>query len=110
MVSVAEATDIVFTNLFKINQESINLSEAVGRVLGESIYADRDFPPFNRVAMDGLAISFQEWANGTKEFTIEATHAAGQPSIALKTRQHAIEVMTGAILPTGTDTVIRYED
>jgi molybdopterin molybdotransferase len=110
MVSVAEATDIVFSNLFKTSRESVNLTDSIGRVLGEAVYADRDFPPFNRVAMDGLAINFQEWMNGTKEFTIETTHAAGQPSIKLKNKQHAIEVMTGSILPTGTDTVIRYED
>jgi molybdopterin molybdotransferase len=110
MVSVTEASDIVFSNLFKTTREFVNLIDAVGRVLGEAVFADRDFPPFDRVAMDGLAINFQEWTNGVKEFPIEATHAAGQPVMALKNRRHAIEVMTGAILPTGTDTVIRYED
>jgi molybdopterin molybdotransferase len=68
MVSVAEASEIVFSNLFKGNAEPVNLTHAIGRVLAEAVYADRVFPPFNRVAMDGVAISFNEWSKGTTVF------------------------------------------
>lgn len=110
MVSVAEASDIVFSNLFQPLTEKVTIQQAAGRVLGEVIKADRDFPPFNRVAMDGVAIAFESWTSGQREFITEGIQAAGQPPKTLSDKQQAFEVMTGAMLPAGTDTVIRYED
>lgn len=110
MVSVQEASDIVFSNLYVPSAEVVPLQMAVGRVLAEKILADRDFPPFDRVAMDGIAISFETWGSGRKEFLIEDIQAAGEPVKKLKDLQNCLEVMTGAVLPEGTDTVIRYED
>lgn len=110
MVSVAEASDIVFSNLFQPGIETVTIHQAAGRVLAEVIKADRDFPPFNRVAMDGIAIAFESWNSGQREFTLEGVQAAGQPQRSLSHKQNALEAMTGAILPVGTDTVVRYED
>ena len=72
MVSVMEASTVVWASLFKTRPESVQIEEAVGRVLAERIVADRDFPPFNRVAMDGIAIHYASWKLGRKEFLIEA--------------------------------------
>ena len=110
MVSVAEAAGIIFSNLYKPNKEVVTLDKALNRVLAENIVADRDFPPFDRVSMDGIAIQFREWKNGRKEFAMEATQAAGDPQKTLNRTENCIEVMTGAMLPANTDTVIRYED
>jgi molybdopterin molybdotransferase len=110
MVSVQEASDIVLSNLYVPSAEVVPLTMAVGRVLAEKIMADRDFPPFDRVAMDGIAISFETWGSGRKEFLIEDVQAAGEPVKKLRDLQNCLEVMTGAVLPEGTDTVIRYED
>ena len=60
--------------------------------------------------MDGIAIGFRAWESGKREFFIEDTQAAGEPQKSLKNPIHCLEVMTGAVLPNGTDTVIRYED
>lgn len=110
MVSVAEAADIIFSNLYKASVESVSLQESVNRVLGEKVTADRDFPPFDRVSMDGIAIQFEEFKNGRKEFPIEFTQAAGDPQKRLGNPHRCVEVMTGAVLPNDTDAVIRYED
>jgi molybdopterin molybdotransferase len=110
MVSVAEAAGIIFSNLYKPNVEVVTLNEALSRVLAEDIRADRDFPPFDRVSMDGIAIQFQEWKGGRREFAMEATQAAGDPQKTLNQTENCMEVMTGAMLPANTDTVIRYED
>jgi molybdopterin molybdotransferase len=88
----------------------VDLSLAIGRVLAETILADRDFPPFNRASMDGIAISFESFQNGKREFVIEGIQAAGEPVSMLKNTSDAIEIMTGAMLPQNADTVIRYED
>lgn len=110
MVTVEEATHVVLSHLFKPTVTKVDLNDAAGRVLAEAVKADRDFPPFNRVSMDGIAIWYDEWKNGKREFYIEETQGAGQPQKSLKDVQNCMEVMTGAILPEGTDTVIRYED
>ncbi len=110
MISVKEATQIVLENALSLPDETVPLHQAVGRVLRETLEADRDFPPFDRVSMDGIAIHFEAFANGQRRFFIEKTQAAGAPQLALARTENCIEVMTGAMLPQGTDTVIRYED
>jgi len=110
MVSVKEASDIIFSNLYKPGLDTVPLQATVGRVLGEKISADRDFPPFDRVSMDGIAIQFQKFKSGQKDFQVEFTQAAGDPRKKLQSPDNCVEVMTGAVLPEDTDTVIRYED
>jgi molybdopterin molybdotransferase len=46
---------------------------------------------------------------GQRRFRIQATQAAGAPALRLKHGENAIEVMTGAILPSGSDCVIPVE-
>ena len=110
MISVQEATSIILSHLFKAKTEAVELTNAVGRILGEPVFADRDFPPFNRVSMDGIAISAKAFQNGRSEFAIESTQAAGMPQLKLNSSEACVEVMTGAMLPEGTDAVVRYED
>jgi molybdopterin molybdotransferase len=110
MISVKEATEAIFAHLSPIKIIASPLDGAVGKVLAEGIKADRDLPPFDRVTMDGIAVRFEEWERGRRDFLIEKIVAAGTPQAILGVSSNAIEVMTGALLPQGTDTVIRYED
>jgi molybdopterin molybdotransferase len=89
---------------------SRKLEDCIGAYLAEDLIADRDFPPFDRVTMDGIAILYSTFETEQRTFTIEATAAAGMPQLTLKDAENCIEVMTGAIMPEGVDTVIRYED
>jgi molybdopterin molybdotransferase len=86
------------------------LEQCVGAYLAEDLLADRDFPPFDRVTMDGIAISYPAFEKGQRTFKIAAIAPAGTPQITLEDSDNCIEVMTGAIMPIGVDTVIRYED
>ena len=110
MVTVAEAEHIISANLFKPKVETTPIEEAANRVLAETIFADRDFPPFDRVAMDGIAIAFDSWKKGSREFKVSFTQAAGDHQKSLDSPTLSAEVMTGAMLPKNTDTVVRYED
>ncbi len=110
MVSVAEATRLIEEQIYRPALERIKIEESEGRVLAETIKADRDFPPFDRVAMDGIAISYKAIEEGWEGFRVEGLQPAGQPRLTLKNDKNCIEVMTGAMLPIGCDTVIRYED
>ncbi|GFD78664.1 molybdopterin molybdenumtransferase MoeA [Tenacibaculum sp. KUL118] len=110
MITVEEAKHIVLENTQDFGIEEIPFLEAVGRVLKEDIVTDRDFPPFNRVAMDGIAINHRFFEHGVRDFKIEGVQAAGSPQQTLDNAANCYEVMTGAVLPNNTDTVIRYED
>ncbi|KAA9346092.1 molybdopterin molybdotransferase MoeA [Adhaeribacter soli] len=110
MVKVAEAEAIIQGQCRDFGAEIIPFDQALGRVLAEDLQADRDFPPFNRVTMDGIAIQFQAFEKGNRSFKIKATQAAGEPAKELQEEADCIEIMTGAVLPQTTDTVIRYED
>ena len=110
MISIEEATKIVLDHSKSYGEEMVPLSEATGRILRQDIHADRDFPPFTRVTMDGIAIRYNAYANGLRKFLIEGMQAAGTPQRTLLNPEGCLEVMTGAILPENTDTVIRYED
>ena len=110
MVTVNEASAIISQNLFLSRDIETDLEKAVGKVLAESVKADRDLPPFNRVSMDGIAIQFAEWLKGRRVFDIQDTQAAGEEQKTLSDPARCVEVMTGAVLPAGCDVVIRYED
>jgi molybdopterin molybdotransferase len=110
MVTVQDTTACILQALYTPRIESIPLGQARGRVLAERITADRDLPPFDRATMDGIALAYQAWRDGQRTFIVEGTQAAGMPAQVLDDATHAFEVMTGAVLPRGTDTVVRYED
>ena len=109
MISVAEAFEIILKEKRDFGTELIPFEEAQGRILSQDILADRDFPPFDRVTMDGIAIQYESFENGNRTFKIQATQSAGQTPIELTDNNDCIEIMTGAVLPLNTDTVIRYE-
>ena len=110
MITVKKAREIVFGTARSFGIESVSLMESMGRTLQEPLIADRDFPPFNRVTMDGIAIRFSDFSTGTRQFKITGVGAAGQPQGILTDPNTCLEIMTGAILPKGSDTIIRYED
>ena len=110
MTTVEQAEKIILAETKDYGTESIYFENALGRVLAEDLKADRDLPPYNRVTMDGIAISFAAYENGTRSFKIIATQAAGDTSFEINHPSECIEIMTGAALPATTDTVIRYED
>lgn len=110
MVTVAEAFKIVQSIAHRPQVVEMNALLSTGRVLAEPIRADSDFPPFNRVSMDGIAILSDAFKHSGQKFFIEAVQAAGSPPSVLKDRNNCIEVMTGAVLPGNTNAVIRYED
>ncbi len=110
MISVPQADTIIREHALPFPNTLLPLDEAIGRVLREDIHADRDMPPYDRVAMDGIALRHQAYASGRRTFHITGVAAAGAPQLHLSKDEHCIEVMTGAMLPTGADTVIRYED
>lgn len=110
MISVENALATILKNTQDFGTEKTSFLKSLGRVLKEAIVADRDFPPFNRVAMDGICIDKTYFDNGQQSFTIENIQPAGSEQLTLQNPENCIEVMTGAVLPKNANAVIRYED
>ncbi len=112
MISVKEAEKLILSTVSP-NRETIilDIEDLSDEVIAQQVLADRDYPPYHRVAMDGIAISFRSWENGARRFKIEGCQRAGSLQMVLKdVFKGCIEVMTGAVLPVNCDTVIKYED
>lgn len=110
MITVEEALQLIKDQTTNYGTEEIELKHSIGRVLQETIVADRDFPPYDRVTMDGIAFQFDAFENGRMTFEIEGVAAAGAAQFTLSNPDNCLEVMTGSILPLEADVVVRYED
>ncbi|KPM48358.1 molybdopterin molybdotransferase MoeA [Jiulongibacter sediminis] len=109
-ISVKQATELILNETRDFGVEPVPFWGSVGRVLAEDICADRDFPPFNRVTMDGFAFRAEDYVSGCRTFNILGTQYAGEAAVRLNQKETAVEVMTGTPLPEGADSVIRVED
>jgi molybdopterin molybdotransferase len=111
MLTPQAAEKLILEAIPLLHREDCGISEAHGRVLRGDLRADRDLPPFDRVTMDGFAVSSAALARGVRRFRVEATQAAGMRPFTLGAKGGGcIEVMTGAVLPEGADCVVPYED
>jgi molybdopterin molybdotransferase len=109
VLSPAQADELIGRHLTCLPIESLPLAQCAGAILRENIYAERDQPPFDRVAMDGIALDSNSIQHGNRRLHIQATQAAGDPPLALAAPNDCIEVMTGAVVPSGCDSVVPVE-
>ncbi|KAA2244495.1 molybdopterin molybdotransferase MoeA [Chitinophaga agrisoli] len=107
---VSTAYAAVMNTVRDFGAEEAPFTAAAGRILREPVLADRPFPPYDRVMMDGIAINYREsYAKGQTIFGVEDMQAAGMARKQLGNMANCLEVMTGAVLPELTDTVVPYE-
>lgn len=110
MLTYTEAEKIISSLAHSFGQEKVLLDDALGRVVAEAVYADRDYPPFNRAAMDGYAIRREDFLKGVKIYRIIETVFAGTASDKLLAAGECFKIMTGASVPLSADCIVRKED
>ncbi|MXV49755.1 molybdopterin molybdenumtransferase MoeA [Pedobacter sp. HMF7647] len=110
MITYQEALQIILSHARSFGDETVLLENADGRVLAEDIFADRDYPPFNRSTVDGYAINIEEWRAGLKNYRIAETIFAGNVSEVALASGQCYKIMTGASVPKSASAVIRRED
>lgn len=110
MITVGQADIIIGAQVRNYGVEKVPYELALGRVLAEDLFADRDLPPFNRSTVDGIAIDFEAYKHGNHAFKIKGIQGAGEPPIAIESKDECIEIMTGGVLDKTVNAVIRYED
>lgn len=111
MISVEEAQKRILSRAKSIGTERISIHDALGRSLAEDLFADRDYPPFNRSMMDGYALRSSDFnTQKIKAFPVLETVQAGATAQQFIEAGNCIKIMTGAPVPKELDVVIRVED
>jgi len=114
VLSVEEALERILATVHVLEPERVGLLEAAGRVLAESVTADRDIPPLTNSAMDGYAVrgadAEQAGEHAPVRLRVVGEVAAGHVSEVEVAPGTTVRIMTGAPVPAGADTVVRFED
>lgn len=106
MIHPDEALNLIQGLIVPKNVQNIAIQDALGLILAEDLRADRDFPPFNRAMMDGIAIKNIL----SIKWRVESIAYAGEEQKILKDPDAAIEIMTGAPVPIDCSSIIKIED
>lgn len=114
-VSVPEAVKLLEDAVKEIpEREEVQLSESEGRILAEDLEAKTDQPPFPRSPLDGFAIRAKDSRGASKEWPVrlrvQEKIFAGETAKGSVGEGEAVQLMTGAPVPEGADTVIRQEN
>lgn len=113
MLSFEQALAIVRDKVGAANPrppaETLALGDALRRVLGEDVAADRDYPPFHRSTRDGFAVASFALANLPATLERIGEIAAGGHFEGRIAAGQCVQIMTGAPLPEGADAVVMIE-
>jgi len=110
-ISVDEAHKTITHKISPIHKsENLDLRSCLNRYLAKDIYSPIDVPSHINSAMDGYAISGDDLPiKNEQSYPIKGVAYAGRPSSDTHKAGHVMRIMTGAVMPEGTDTVIMQE-
>lgn len=110
---VAQVAALIVQRLKPLPSESIELSQAAGRVLSEEVLARAAVPGFDRAAMDGYAVRAEETFGADSyaplELIVIGESLPARPFPDTVRAGQAVRIMTGAPLPAGADAVVQAE-
>ncbi|MEE2762681.1 MAG: molybdopterin-binding protein [Pseudomonadota bacterium] len=109
---VPEALDRLRSRLHPVVgvDTAVPLREANGRILASDVVAPRAHPPSSNSAVDGYALAGPVTDVPCALPLVDGRSAAGEPYTGEVPAGHAIRILTGAVMPAGTDTVVLEED
>ena len=109
MIGFSQAQELVRSQCPPLGAEMTTVAEAMDRVLARDLTSPVDLPPFDNSAMDGFALScLGSRIEVGMEFEVGGEQAAGD-GLAQADGERAWEIMTGARLPHGLDSVVPVE-
>ena len=90
--------------------EKVAIRSALGRILLDAVISPLDVPAHDNSAMDGYAINSRDIpTQGLAELKVIGTALAGAPFDGELQPGTAVRIMTGAVMPKGSDTVVMQE-
>lgn len=106
MITFDEGLELIKRFAMPLGTERVDLFRALKRTLAEDVFSDISMPPFNKSAMDGYACRKSDIKNRLQ--VIEEIPAGSIPTKTIGENQCA-RIMTGAMVPEGSDLVIMKE-
>ncbi|MCD6453410.1 MAG: molybdopterin molybdotransferase MoeA, partial [Dehalococcoidales bacterium] len=114
MISVEQALDRILGYIRVLDSDEVPILDCLGQVLAEEVSATFNIPPRDNSAMDGYAVRSQDTQGASRQsprrLRVLGTAAAGAVSDYALLPGTAVRIMTGAFLPQGADSVVRFED
>lgn len=111
--SVEEVLDLI--NSFKKDQanEAVGIMDSLGRTLGEDILAPLSLPPYNRSAVDGFCVNWEDVSGASETLpvflkVVDNIEMGQAPSKILSSNE-TMAIATGGMLPSGADAVVMVE-
>src|SRR5215218_5976669 len=90
--------------------ERVHVRAAAGRVLAVDVISPLDVPAHDNSAMDGYAVRFSDLkSDGEVTLSVAGTAFAGVPFTGKVATGSCIRIMTGAVVPAETDTIVMQE-
>ena len=90
--------------------EQVTVWEALGRVLAQDLVSPISVPPHDNSAMDGYAFDGAQLVAGQPlTLRVVGTALAGKAWNGPVAAGECVKIMTGAVMPTGLDTVVPQE-
>jgi molybdopterin molybdotransferase len=89
--------------------ETLSIRACLGRVISNDILSPANVPNYDNSAMDGYAFHADSLSVADKGLTVIGTVLAGQAFEGTVNKGECVRIMTGAMLPNGTDTVVMQE-
>lgn len=111
-IKVGDAVKKILENTQPIADfNKLHLRDCLQRTLFEDIQSPLDVPAHNNSAMDGYALSSRNLpSENTRSFKVIGTAYAGRPFGGVCQSNECVQIMTGAIVPENTDSIIIQED
>ena len=110
MLGVDDALSLILAEFSPLSGVSMPLLDATGLVLAEDVVAGTSVPPFRNSAMDGYAVRSADTAHAPVALKVIATVPAGSRTVPSLGPGEAVRIMTGAPVPPGADSVVRFEE
>ncbi|MEH7354703.1 gephyrin-like molybdotransferase Glp [Neobacillus drentensis] len=112
-IPIGEAVQKIMEHQLHGVTEHVSINESFGRFLSEDLIATSDVPHFDRAPYDGFAVrsidTLEATLSNPVEFEVIDHIGAGLVSTKIVGQNQAVRIMTGAMMPEGTDAVVMFE-
>lgn len=113
-ISFQEAFDIVMEHSLLLNAENVAIPFLLNRVVANDFVSEVNYPDFAFSGRDGIAIKYSDVLNASNDnvvclHKVKAVYAGSNTNFTLKNGE-CCEIMTGAPIPLGADSVIPLEE
>lgn len=104
---INDSLEVIFNSIDSLDKtKKVRIKKAINEILAKDILALKNLPSFDNAALDGYAFNYADRENRLK---ILGTIFAGDKRIYKLGKNEAYRIMTGAMMPQNSDTIVQIE-